>query len=105
MFYFNNEELNRWLNRIVKGLYFHEKRQRISHKDIITAKALPEIQPQPSHTFPFEKELKRRPYFVYGVVHDDNEPNKEFWVLIFYDQIVFISTVYTPQATSLDEAN
>ncbi len=96
LFYFNNEEQNRWLNRIVRGLYFYENHQRISHKAIIIAKGLPEIKPPPSHTFPFEKGLERRPYFVYGVVPDDNEPDKEFWVLTFYDQIVFVVTVYTP---------
>ena len=96
VFHFNNEELTRWLSRIVKGLFFHENRRRISDAAIFTAKALPEIQPQPSHTFPFEKGLELRPYFVYGVVKEDNEPNKDFWVFIFYDRIVFIVTVEAP---------
>jgi len=95
VFYFNTEELNIWLNRIVKGLFFYENRQRLSDESIITAKALPEIQPQPSATFPFEKGLERRPYFVYGVVHD--EPHKDSWILIFYDKIIFIVTVYNPR--------
>ena len=101
VFYFNNEELTRWLSRIVKGLFFYENRRRISDAAIFTAKAMPEIQPQPSHTFPFERGLKRRPYFVYGVVHDDNESNKDFWVFIFYDQIIFVVTVYTPQISKV----
>lgn len=96
LFYFDSEELTRWLSRIVKGLFFHENGRRISDTAIFTVKALPEIRPQPSHTFPFEKGLERRPYFVYGVVQDDNEPNKDFWVLVFYDQIVFSVTVEIP---------
>jgi len=96
LFYFNGEELTTWLSRIVKGLYFHENRRRISDGAVFTAKPLPEIRPQPSHTFPFEKGLERRPYFVYGVVQDDNKPNRDFWVLVFYDQIVFSVTVEIP---------
>ena len=96
LFYFDSEELTRWLSRIVKGLFFHENRRRISDTAIFTAKALPEIPPQPSHIFPFEKGLERRPHFVYGMVQDDNEPNKDFWVLVFYDQIVFSVTVEIP---------
>jgi len=96
LFYFDGAELTRWLSRVVKGLFFHENRRRISDAAVFTVKALPEIRPQPSHTFPFENGLERRPYFVYGVVQDDNEPNKDFWVLVFYDQIVFSVTVETP---------
>ena len=96
LFYFDSEELTKWLSRIVKGLFFHENRRRISDRAVFTAKALPEIRPPPSHTFPFEKGLERRPYFVYGVVQDGNEPNKDFWVLLFYDQIVFSVTVEIP---------
>jgi len=99
LFYFDGEELTRWLSRIVKGLFFHENRRGISDRAVFTAKALPEIQPQPSHTFTFEKGLERRPYFVYGVVRDDKEPNKDFWVLVFYDQIVFSVTVEIPNLT------
>ena len=96
LFYFGSEELTRWLSRIVKGLFFHENRRRISDTAIFAVKALPEIRPQSSHTFPFEKGLERRPYFIYKVVQDDNEPNKDFWVLVFYDQIVFSVMVEIP---------
>ena len=96
VFYFNDEELTRWLSRIVKGLFFYQNRRRISDAAIFTAKALSEIRPQPSRTFPFEKGLERRPYFIYGMVQDDNEPNKDFWVLVFYDQIVLSVTVEIP---------
>ena len=96
VFYFNKEELTRWLSRIVKGLFFHENRQRISDTAIFTAKALPEIQPQASHTFTLEKGLERRPNFIYGIIPDDNDSNKNYWIMIFYDQMVFIVTVYTP---------
>ncbi len=96
LFYFDNEELTEWLTRIVKGLYFHENRRRISEAAVFTVKVRPEIRPQPSHTFPLEKGLERRPYFIYGVVQDDNRPNKNFWVLVFYDQIVFTVTVEIP---------
>jgi len=72
------------------------ERRRISDTAVFTAKALPEIRTQPSHIFPFEKGLERRPHFVYGMVQDDNEPNKDFWVLVFYDQIVFSVTVEIP---------
>lgn len=96
VFYFDNEELTRWLSRIVKGLFFHENRRRISDAAVFTVKALTEIRPQSSHTFPFEKGLERRPYFIYGMVQDDNEPNKDFWVLVFYDQIVLSVTVGIP---------
>lgn len=96
LFFFDSEELTSWLSRIVKGLFFHENRRRISDAAVFTVKSLPEIRPQPSVTFPFEKGLERRPYFVYGVVKDDNKPNRDFWVLVFYDQIVFSVTVEIP---------
>lgn len=96
LFYFDGEELTRWLTRIVKGLFFLENRRRISDEAIFTVKALPEIRTQPSHIFPFEKGLERRPYFVYGPIHDDKQPNKDFWVLVFYDQIVFTIAVEIP---------
>lgn len=96
VFYFNDEELTKWLSRIVKGLYFYKNHRSICESAVFTTKVLSQIQPQPSNTFPFEKGLELRPYFVYGVVHDDNEPNTDFWVLIFYDQFVFTVTVYTP---------
>lgn len=96
LFYFDDEELTRWLTRIIKGLFFHENRRRISDAAVFTVKSLPEIRPPPSVTFPFEKGLERRPYFLYGVVQDDNKPNRDFWVLVLYDQIVFIVTVEVP---------
>jgi hypothetical protein len=96
LFCFDDEELTRWLTRIVKGLFFHKNRRRISDAAAFTVKSLPEIRPPPSVTFPFEKGLERRPYFVYGVVQDDNKTNREFWILVFYDQIVFSVTVEIP---------
>lgn len=96
LFFFDSEELTSWLSRIVKGLFFHENRRRISDAAVFTVKSLPEIRPQPSVTFPFEKGLERRPYFVYGVVKDDDKPNRDFWVLVFYDQIMFSVTVEIP---------
>jgi hypothetical protein len=94
--FFDNEELTSWLSRIVKGLFFHENRRRINDEAVFTVKPMPEIRPPPSATFPFDKGLERRPYFVYGVVQDHNKPNRDFWVLVFYDQIVFSVTVEIP---------
>ena len=90
VFYFNNEELERWLIRVVKGLAFHRTRIRISDGAVYKMKVLSEFVPQPSNTFPMEKGLEFRPHFVYGVIQEDNT---DFWMLIFYDHLMFSITV------------
>jgi hypothetical protein len=86
VFYFNDEELERWLIRVVKGLFFHHNKQRIDEKTIFQVKKYNDLLPQPSHTFPMERGLEFRPYFVYGVI---KEEISDFWVLIFYDHLMF----------------
>jgi len=93
VFYFNNEELERWLTRVVKGLAFHRTRIRISDRAVFKMKVLSEFVPQPSNTFPMERGLEFRPHFVYGVIH---EGNADFWLLIFYDHLMFSITVDIP---------
>jgi hypothetical protein len=93
VFYFNNEELERWLIRVVKGLAFHRTRIRISDGAVYKMRVLSEFVPQPSNTFPMEKGLEFRPHFVYGVIQDGNA---DFWVLIFYDHLMFSIRVDMP---------
>ena len=95
LFNFNNDELDRWLVRIVKGLYFDKYRKRM-HESIYEVKALPKLTPQPSETFPIEEGLNLRPFFVYGVVKDENKENRNTWVLIFYDHLIFTVSVDYP---------
>lgn len=90
IFHFNNEELDRWLVRVVKGLFFHRNKTRISESAIYEVKVLSECVPQPSKTFPMEEGLEFRPYFVYGIIQ---EGDSNFWVLIFYDHLMFSVTV------------
>lgn len=92
IFYFNNEELEHWLIRVVKGLIFHRTQIRIGDDAVFKMKVLSEFVPQPSNTFPMEKGLEFRPHFVYGVIQ---EHNTDFWVLIFYDHLMFSITVDT----------
>ena len=96
LFNFKNEELNRWLVRIVKGLYFNKYRERMSEHSIYKVKAHPDLFPQPSQTFPLEEGLNLRPFFVYGVVKDANKGNSNIWVLIFYDHLIFTVSVDDP---------
>lgn len=91
-FYFNDEELERWLVRVVKGLSFRRNSSRISDCATYSIKKFPELTPQSSTTFPMEKGLEFRPYFVYGVIQ---ERDSDFWVLIFYDHLMFGITVKT----------
>ena len=90
LFYFNDDELNRWLVRIVKGLYFRKHKQIIEENHKYKIEKLSELIPQPSMTFPMDEGLELRPYFVYGVIQ---EPNLDYWLLIFYDSIMFSVTV------------
>jgi hypothetical protein len=93
IFYFNNEELERWLIRIIKGLVFHRTRRRVTENAQYEVEVLSEFLPQPSDTFPMENGLEFRPYFVYGVI---KKGRTDFWVLIFYDHLIFSVTVDTP---------
>ena len=90
VFYFDDDELEAWLIRVVKGLFYRNNGGRISDTAIYKVGKYPQFVPQPSDTFPMEKGLKFRPYFVYGVIQ---EPNNDFWVLIFYDHLIFSVSV------------
>jgi len=96
LFYFKDDELNKWLIRVVKGLYFYRNNVRINECSNFKVKSHPELSPQPSETFPMEEGLKLRPYFVYGIVKDDNKLNSYCWVLVFYDHLIFTVTVDIP---------
>lgn len=96
LFYFKKHELEKWLIRIVKGLYYHENGKIISKKAIYEVKFMSEIIPPQTNIFPMEKGLERRPYFVYGVIKEINLPNTDFWVFVFYDRLVFSITVEIP---------
>jgi hypothetical protein len=89
VFYFNDEELECWLIRVVKGLFYHHNKHRIDERTTYHVKKYTDLLPQPSHTFPMERGLEFRPYFVYGVIQEDNA---DFWLLIFYDHLMFSVT-------------
>jgi hypothetical protein len=93
LFFFDDKELERWLVRVVKGLYFHRNKCGIDDDAVYRIEKLPELTPQPSMTFPMEKGLEFRPYFASGVLQ---KPNSDFWVLIFYDRLIFTVTVESP---------
>jgi len=95
LFFFDDRELNRWLVRIVKGLYFLKYKKIVKDNLVYSVEKLPELTPQPSMTFPMEEGLEMRPYFVYDAIQ---EPGSDYWVLIFYDRIMFSVTVEYPQA-------
>lgn len=96
LFNFKNEELDRWLVRIVRGLYFKKYKKRMQEHSIYKVKAHPELAPQPSETFPMEEGLNLRPFFVYGVLKDEDKENRNMWVLIFYDHLIFTVSVDYP---------
>ena len=95
LFYFDNEELNQWLIRIVKGLYFRRHKCRIDDDYVYKVEKLPQLTPQPSMTFPMDDGLEARPYFVYGIIE---ESNSDYWVLIFYDRLIFTVMAERQQA-------
>jgi len=90
IFYFDDNELNPWLIRIVKGLYYKLYQTIIGDTAIFKVEKYPQYIPQPSATYQMEKGLEFRPYFVYGVL---KELNNDFWVLIFYDHLMFSVSV------------
>jgi hypothetical protein len=96
LFYFTKDELNRWLIRIVKGLHFNRYRERLADGWTFEVTARPEIWLQDSSSFPMEEGLQLRPYFVYGVV-EEKEGN--FWVLVFYDHVLFTVKTRAPGKT------
>ncbi len=96
LFHFKKDELYKWIVRIVKGLYFDHHKASINKRSIFKVKPHPELSPQPSETFPMEEGLKFRPYFVYGTVKNDNKLDSNYWVLIFYDHLIFTVLVDNP---------
>lgn len=101
LFYFTDEELRQWMIRIVKGLFFYQNERIIGDGFTYEVKAKSEITPQDSSTFPMEEGLRLRPYFVYGTIKDQYS---DFWMLIFYDHLVFTITVDPPQLLSMPSA-
>jgi hypothetical protein len=92
-YFFSDDELERWLIRIVKGLYFHRFKKLIENGLDYCVKKLPELIPPSSMTFQMEEGLEMRPYFVYGI---DKTPELDYWLLIFYDRIAFSVTITKP---------
>ncbi len=92
-FFFNEDELNLWLKRVVKGLYYHHNNSRIKDNAIYNIKKYPQLEPPQSNTLPLKEGLKFRPYFIYGII---KEPNNDFWVLCFYDYLIFSVSVNIP---------
>ena len=91
--YFDKDELKHWLVRIVKGLFFYRNNKtRISDSAVYEVEPLSEYTPQPSNTFPPEDGLEFIPHFSYCAVAKDKT---DFWVLIFYDYLMFSVTVKT----------
>jgi len=90
VFYFNDNELKQWLVRIVKGLFYKLNGTRISDAATFKVGKYPQFSPQPSETFPMEKGLEFRPYFIFGILQ---EQNNDFWVLVFYDRLIFSVSV------------
>jgi len=97
LFFFDDEELEYWLTRIVKGLYFRKFNKVIDPNLDFTIEKLAELSPPPSMSFEMEEGLEMRPYFVYGLLQKEQS---DFWLLIFYDQIVFSVTVDRSQVNA-----
>jgi len=95
---FDKTEIDKWLIRIVKGIYFWENRKRIAEDAIFRPEVIYDIMPQSSASFPMEKGLERRPYFIYGVTKVEQNPAKELWGLVFYDKLLFIVEVIFPNS-------
>jgi hypothetical protein len=93
VFEFDDNELKPWLVRLVKGLSYKLNGTRISDAATFEIEKYAQFIPQPSDTFPMERGLEFRPYFVYGVMQEENN---DFWVLIFYDRLIFSVSVDLP---------
>lgn len=104
IFFFSDVELNPWLIRVVKGLYYYRNGYRISDDATFKLNTLSELKPPSSETFPMEEGLELRPYFVYGVL-ENVQVGTDFWVLVFYDYFVFTVEVNFPHSSddSIDE--
>jgi hypothetical protein len=89
LFFFDDEELNPWLVRIAKGLFYHRNGFRLSDTAVFQVGKLPEVKPPRSEAFPLEEGLQLRPHFAYGVLQDVEKAGTDFWVLVFYDHLVF----------------
>jgi hypothetical protein len=93
VFYFDDDELKRWLVRVVKGLFYKQNKTSIDDVATFKIEKYPQFTPQSSDTFPMESGLEFRPYFIYGVIQ---EPGNDFWVLVFYDHLIFSVSVDLP---------
>lgn len=89
IYHFNKLELDKWLIRIVKGLYFYKNQKRIVENAIFRPEVIYDIIPPSAESFPMEKGLERRPYFIYGVEKVQISPEIYFWGFIFYDKLLF----------------
>lgn len=55
LFFFDDEELNPLLVRVVKGLFYHKNGFRLSDEVIFKVGKLPELEPPSSDTFPMDE--------------------------------------------------
>ncbi len=92
LYYFDEDEINLWLIRLVKGIYFKKNKTRLENVEF-SVKQHPDINPPSCKLFHFEEGLEYCPYFVYKMLTDDKNKNLTHWILMFYDHLIFQVTV------------
>lgn len=86
LFFFTEDEMNKWLIRMVKGLHFHRFRSRMPEGMTFVVKARPELEPPEVLAMLDDVESRLGPHFAYGLVEQNGI---RLWILSFYDHVLF----------------
>ncbi|MEA2096645.1 MAG: hypothetical protein U9P73_08150 [Candidatus Cloacimonadota bacterium] len=92
LYYFDKNEIDPWLIRLVKGIYFKKNKIRLENVGF-SVKQYPDIKTPSCKSFHYEEGLEYCPYFVYKMFTDDKNINLTHWVFMFYDHLIFQVTV------------
>lgn len=94
------------IEHTIKGLFYHEKGQRLSDNCIFRVyqgywdnldekiKAIISIISQQNSI-----EVGRRDVFQYKVAFDPENPNNSWWLLLFYEKIIYLCITFEPNLT------
>jgi hypothetical protein len=91
----DQQKLDRWMSRIVKGLYFHERRQRLPDSATFVTTPIYDAEP-PSWMFhDLDDERSRVFWFdlLPASLQMEYAPDAETWMFIFYKKLLIITDV------------
>ena len=89
-YYPNLAEVNIWLARIIKGLFYKREKRPIVKNVVFSSELLSWLKIPSTEKFPMEQGLEFRPYFTYYDFHDGDCLDTSTWFIIFYDIVAFL---------------